>query len=175
MKMRTLTLAAGILAASFSLGASAAVDPLGDVSTWTYSPTLDEYTHAITGATGVNQYSFTLSSASNFYDLLVGANAARGGGTTITGYTLTLSGGSIVGSITESTSGKVGELTISNLILKPGSYDVSVTAIGKNSATFGGTIGISPVPVPAALFLFGSAITGAGLFGARRRRKAQTA
>ncbi len=173
---RILTLAVGIVAATYGFGAFAAVDPLGDVSTWTYSPTLEEYTHSITGATGANSYSFTLSSPSNFYDLLVGANATRGGSkTTITGYTLSLSGGSIVGTETLTTSGKVGEQTISNLILKPGTYDVSITARGPSNATFGGTIGISPVPVPAALFLFGSAITGAGVFGARRRRKAQTA
>ncbi len=60
----------------------------------------------------------------------------------------------------------------------PGEYTIALDAFATKptgTATFGGTVDISPVPLPAALPLFGSVLAGLGFYGARRRNKSKAA
>jgi hypothetical protein len=57
--------------------------------------------------------------------------------------------------------------------LKNGAYELVVTGTvaGGKVASYSGNISVNPVPLPAALPLFGSALVGFGLFGRRRKAK----
>ncbi len=55
--------------------------------------------------------------------------------------------------------------------LAKGTYLIDVVATGQNGASFSGTLSVNPVPLPAALPLFGAALMGLGGLGWRRARK----
>ena len=57
--------------------------------------------------------------------------------------------------------------------LNAGSYEIVVAGAlaGGKVGNYSGSISVNPVPLPAALPLFGSALFGAGLLGRRRRQQ----
>lgn len=56
------------------------------------------------------------------------------------------------------------------LVLAKGIHQLVVTGDAGKSASYGGSLQVSPVPVPAAIWMFGSALMG--LMGVSRRKKA---
>jgi hypothetical protein len=59
--------------------------------------------------------------------------------------------------------------------LSAGQYLVDIVGTGKAGASFGATISVNPVPLPAALPLFGAALMGLGGLGWRRARRGTAA
>jgi hypothetical protein len=166
---------AGIVALALVAASAANATDLGTVGgpAWTLNGD-GSFSEAIKGfATGsgtLNTYTFDLTSPASFLDVSVVGNTAKSGAAVV-GYEFELSGPVSAGPIL--TVGTVGEMTES-VLLTPGDYKLYVVGLATlpiGATTFGGTVDISPVPLPAALPLFGSVIAGLGIYGARRRKK----
>lgn len=63
-------------------------------------------------------------------------------------------------------------LEFSGLILGAGNYYLQFTGNAGSNAGYGGNLSVAPVPVPAALPLFGAALAGLAALRYRRRRTA---
>jgi hypothetical protein len=69
------------------------------------------------------------------------------------------------GSMFSCGSGCSGEnVILANTVLAPGTYVLELRGIvsGSLSGSYGGALNLAPVPVPAAVWLFGSAVAGLG-------------
>jgi hypothetical protein len=167
---------AGILALALATASAADATDLGTVGgpAWTLNGD-GSFSEAITGiATGagtLNVYTFDLTGSANFYDVAVTGNTNKSGNA-VSGYSFDLTGpGVSIGPV--SSIGKVADFS-DTLTLAPGEYTIDLWAFATKptgATTFGGTVDVSPVPLPAALPLFGSVLAGLAFYGARRRKK----
>ncbi len=176
---RSGLMGAGIVALALATASAASATDLGTVGgpAWTLNGD-GSYSEAITGfANGggfLNDYTFALSGAANFYDVSVVGNTGKGGDS-VAGYLFSLSGPGV--SDFGIQPGKVADFS-DVISLVPGIYEIDIVAFATKetgTATFGGTVDVAPVPLPAALPLFGSVLAGLGFYGVRRRNKSKAA
>jgi hypothetical protein len=166
---------AGIVTLALAMASAAGATDLGVVGGPQWMLNGDgSYSEAITGfasyAGTPNTYSFELAGPATFYDVSVVGNTLRTG-QAVSGYLFTLTGPGV--SEFASSLGKVADFS-ETLALVPGDYMIGVTGFATlptGSTTFGGTVDISPVPLPAALPLFGAVLAALGFYAVRRRDK----
>ena len=170
---------AGIVTLAVFAASAAGATDLGTVGgpAWTLNGD-GSFSEAITGIatkTGtLNVYTFDLTGPANFYDVAVVGNTNKSGNA-VAGYSFDLTGPGVNDFFTS--TGKVADFS-NTLTLADGEYTIDLVAFATKptgATTFGGTVDVSPVPLPAALPLFGSVLAGLGFYGARRRGKKQAA
>jgi hypothetical protein len=144
-----------------SIGASYGPTPLGGAS----------YTGPVTGAFGLD-IGFSLTSAATGLALTYGVPLSS-----IPDLSLSLWKGNteITPTLDESSS---GFLVLDYTGLSAGSYTLEVAGAAPGvgtTYTFNGSVGVTAVPVPAAVLLFGSGLAGLVGFGRLKRNKGEDA
>jgi hypothetical protein len=176
---RRSLIGAGIVALALAAASTAGATNLGIVGgpLWTLNGD-GTYSEAIKGSatkTGtLNVYTFDLTTPATFYDVAVTGNTLKSGNA-VSGYHFDLIGPGVNDILTS--TGKVADFS-ETISLAPGVYTIDLVGFATKptgAATFGGTVDISPVPLPAALPLFGSVLAGLGFYGWRRRNKSHAA
>jgi hypothetical protein len=166
---------AGILALALASASAASATDLGTVGGPAWSLNGDgSFSEAITGLATkfgtLNVYTFDLTGPADFYDVAVTGNTNKSGNA-VSGYYFGIFGPGV--STVLSTPGKVADFS-DTLTFGPGEYTIDLWAFATKptgGATFGGTVDISPVPIPGSMLLFGSALLGVGFFAWRGGRR----
>jgi hypothetical protein len=172
---RLFVLGAGIVTLALATASAASATDLGTVGGPAWSLNGDgSFSEAITGLatkTGtLNVYTFDLAGPANFYDVAITGNTNKSGNA-VSGYSFDLTGPGVNDAF--SSAGKVADFS-NGLTLAAGEYTIDLWAFSTKptgAATFGGTVDISPVPLPGSMMLFGSAIIGVGVFAWRGSRR----
>ncbi|HVI52538.1 MAG TPA: hypothetical protein VM661_15115 [Candidatus Sulfotelmatobacter sp.] len=133
-----------------------------------------------TGVSFTSTYLFTLTNYSTNVSLALSQIGSNISNLTYTLYKL-VDGILTPVKIKSTTTSTVGSSTISSTsyanLLANTTYELVVTGVAKGGvySSYSGSISLNPVPLPAALPLFGTALVGFGLFGRRRNKKAAAA
>lgn len=171
--LRTIALAA--VATLASLPAFSTVVPLGTLAVPS-TTALPTQTYATTVASFTDEFTFTISAAAGSMALTTEMNfasVAGAGKVTLTAMELRTSGGTLLGTGTISgttITGNFGTITA-------GDYKIVVkgsSTAGSPAGSYGGVLGLTAVPEPGTLALFGLGLAVAG-FAGRRGRKTQVA
>ena len=171
--LRTLALAA--VATLASLPAFSTVIPLGTLAVPSTTP-LPTQTYATTVASFTDEFTFTIAADAGGMALTTEMNfsAIPGAGkVTLTSMQLQTSGGTVLGTGTISGTTITGNFGV----ITSGSYKIVVkgsSTAGTPAGSYGGVLGLTAVPEPGTLALFGLGLAVAG-FAGRRGRKTQIA
>ncbi len=153
--------------------ASAITVDLGSIT----PPDNKSFSNTVSGAGFSDTWNFLLTdpatagtSATNVYLTIAGADYNR-----ITNFAGTLSDGSSTWSLTPTVSAidlppantGIVQLLAFGGTLNPGAYSLTFSGNAQGAASYGGNIVVAPVPLPAAAWLFGSALMGMVAIGRR--------
>lgn len=138
----------------------------------TIDPTDGASFNSANGLTGAfaNEYDFNLTGG-NYNFLLTVTNSIANHKVGISNFNATLDGnafGNTLYNIPLSSTSKLNFLYGENVNLSSGHHELVISGIGSKS-NYGGSISISSVPVPAAVWLMGSALVGLVSFGKRKK------
>ncbi len=166
LALATLAGAAGVAQAATDLGT---IDKTSHFNTKSASttPTFD-YTFTLAAPTGkdvINLSASPVKGAQAYSALTLNLYKVVGTTDTLVGSTSTIK---LLGAKTVTESLVLSSLTA-------GKYLIDIVAVGKANASLAGTVSVSPVPLPAALPLFGAALMGLGGIGWRRARRGPSA
>jgi hypothetical protein len=161
-----------LLVAAFAVAGSASVTPAmaTTLSDLTATNTTDYFGSNISSTSFTDTYTFSLDVPASKPAILVSSSTINGLETVaLSLYKGAVSPADLLLSGTY-TNGRIdlGNLLASNADLATGLYTLLVSATSKGSGAYSGTVSISPVPLPAAIVLFGSGLIGLGAFGRRR-------
>ncbi len=158
--MKKILVVVSLVMAAFSFQASAATTYLGTIQVF------ETFGGYITADNSKDTWTFNLpyqsvisASATNSYAKFAAKITGK-----INGFTATLNGVAL----DLTTIGTTQMLSIDNLLSKTGLQTLEISGTGEGS--YGGSIAVAQTPIPAALWLFGSALMG--LFGVSRRKSA---
>ena len=169
-KIRAFALAA--VASLASLPAFSTIVPLGTLAVPSTTPLPTQVYSTTTSFT--DEFTFTIGSVAGGMALTTQMNfdsiIPTAGKVTLTGMTLQTSGGSVLGTGVISGTTIIGNFGV----ISSGAYKIVVTGsstAGVPSGSYGGSLGLTAVPEPGTLALFGFGLAAAG-FASRRGRKA---
>ncbi len=159
--MKKLLLVVSLVLSAFSFQANAATIPLtsvpggylGSFNATKSGAFIDTWTFEVPFISAIS--ASATSSKATFGAKIIGA---------INGLTATLNGVALK----LTTEGTSKELSIDNLLSNAGTQTLIIS--GTSAGSYGGSIAVAQTPIPAALWLFGSAFMG--LFGVSRRKSA---
>lgn len=168
-----------------SLAASAPPTDFGDLS----DGDVQTLTHAKIQGSFTDSYSFNLVDFTQF-DVNLSVTAANSPGVTISNFAISVSGPTAVDPelIPLATTGST--LSYMDLMLAPGTYNVIISGVSSGTtsvrngrttntyASYSGPLtvsGVSTVPLPTSVALFGMAVMGVGVAGVVRRKKGASA